>query len=417
VGKERVVAAGVRPPRRVRSSPTRSECLPCSLDRRPPDCSISVWPAPGQQRAELGPGERPFLHQRPTGAQEVLNIQPLQPLGLRAAGVNGAQMGRPHHRVQSQIVTTDHQMDRGPHQCSAHGLPFGDQPGQVLRPETFQPGPEPDIWIIGLLCLHPHQAFDHLGHRQLPAVQQQLPLEERAVERALAQHLSSLAPAPRAQFHCTSSSHSTLRSWFSCPWWATYRSLIAEMTSAPESVSGIVRVGPFAGFYQRFEDLIAVSTQLILYFIHSRRWRENHDAAIKAFLAREGTTLEAFLPDLENHELMFSLGRHFEDGPQIPALVVDAYRYFARLAREFQKPAEIWLFGRYPTFSFYKFDDRAVIALYSNTAAKKGAPAFEVTTDSLLGRFLAADVEDLKKECRRRSPEDLESVITSATAI
>jgi hypothetical protein len=190
-----------------------------------------------------------------------------------------------------------------------------------------------------------------------------------------------------------------------------------QMTSAPESVSGIVRVGPFAGFYQRFEDLIASSTQMVLYFIHSRRWRENHDAAIKAFLAREGTTLEVFLPDLESHELMFSLERHFEDGPQIPPLVVDAYRYFARLAREFHKPVELWLFSRYPTFSFYQFDETAVIALYSNTAAKKGAPAFEVTTQSLLGQFLAADIEDLKRECRKRAPEELESVIAAASAV
>lgn len=187
------------------------------------------------------------------------------------------------------------------------------------------------------------------------------------------------------------------------------------MTFASEAQAGIIRVGPFAGYYQRFEELIASSNRMGLYFIHSRRWRENHDAAIKTFLAREGTSLEVFLPDLESHELMFSLSRHFEDGPQLPALVVDAYRYFARLAREFKKPAEIWLFSRYPTFSFYQFDERAVIALYSNTAAKKGAPALEVTTESLLGQFLATDIADLKRECRSRAPDDLESVIANST--
>jgi len=188
------------------------------------------------------------------------------------------------------------------------------------------------------------------------------------------------------------------------------------MTAAPESLSGIVRVGAFAGFYQRFEDLIGSSTQMALYFIHSRRWRENHDAAIKAFLQREDTTLEAFLPDLENHELMFSLEKHFEDGPQIPALVTDAYRYFARLARDYKKPVPVWLFGRYPTFSFYRFDQRAVIALYSNTAAKKDLPAFEVTTDCFLGKFLDADIDDLKRECRKRAADELETVIRNATA-
>jgi hypothetical protein len=187
------------------------------------------------------------------------------------------------------------------------------------------------------------------------------------------------------------------------------------MTAASdEPLGGILRVGPFAGFYQRFEELIGTSTKMALYFIHSRRWRENHDAAIKAFLGRDGTTMELFLPDLENHELMFSLSRRFEDGLLTPTLVVDAYKYCARLAREYGKPADVWLFSRYPTYSFYRFDQRAVIAFYSNTAAKKEIPTFEVTDDGFLGRFLATDIDDLKRECRRRAPDELEAVIASA---
>lgn len=187
------------------------------------------------------------------------------------------------------------------------------------------------------------------------------------------------------------------------------------MTTPLEPVSGIVRVGPFAGFYQRFEELIASSSRMVLYFIHSRRWRENHSASIKTFLARSDTTMDIFLPDLENHELMFSLSRRFEDGPLTPTLVMDAYRYCYRLAREYGKPAEIWLFSRYPAYSFYQFDRTAVLALYSNTASKKDIPAFEVSTEGLLGRFLASDIEDLKRECRQRTPDQLESVITSVT--
>ena len=181
-----------------------------------------------------------------------------------------------------------------------------------------------------------------------------------------------------------------------------------------DSLAGIERVAPFAGFVQRFDELIGGSTRMVLYFIHSRRWRENHDAAIKAFLARAETGLEVFLPDLESHELMYSLERHFEDGPMLPAMVVDGYRYFARLARDFQKPVRIWLFSRYPTYSFYRFDDRAVIALYSNTVAKKELPALEITMDSFLGRFLDADIEDLRRECRGREPAELDEVIAGA---
>ena len=186
------------------------------------------------------------------------------------------------------------------------------------------------------------------------------------------------------------------------------------MTLTPDTGSGIVGVAPFAWFVQRFDELIGSSRRMALFFIHSRRWRENHDATIKAFLAREGTALEVFLPDLENHELMYSLSKHFDDGPQSPSLVTDAYRYFARLARDYGKPTDVSLFGSYPTYSFYPFESRAVIALYSNASAKKNLPALEITTGSMLGNFLATDIEDLKRECRRRTPEELEGVIANA---
>ena len=133
---------------------------------------------------------------------------------------------------------------------------------------------------------------------------------------------------------------------FLAPVW--HRWHLRSMTSPADSLSDIIHVAPFTAFVPRFEELIGAATRMAVYFIHSRRWRENHDAAIKAFVGREGTVLDVFLPDLENHELMYSLEKHFDDGPLIPALVVDAYRYFARLAREFKKPAQLWLFGRYP---------------------------------------------------------------------
>ena len=36
------------------------------------------------------------------------------------------------------------------------------------------------------------------------------------------------------------------------------------------------------------------------------------------------------------------------------------------------------------------------------------------TPHGVLGKFLAADIDDLRKECRKRAPEDLELVIAHA---
>src|SRR2546425_514741 len=83
---------------------------------------------------------------------------------------------------------------------------------------------------------------------------------------------------------------------------------------------------------------------------------------------------------------------------------------FAGLVQRFDD-----LIGSSTTMALYFIHARAVIALYSNTSAKKELPAFEITTDCFLGRFLAADTEDLKKECRSRASQDLEAVIRNAT--
>jgi hypothetical protein len=55
------------------------------------------------------------------------------------------------------------------------------------------------------------------------------------------------------------------------------------------------------------------------------------------------------------------------------------------------------------------------MAMYSNSVAKKELPAFEITMEGLLGSFLSADIDDLKRECRRRAPDDLGAVIGNAT--
>ena len=56
----------------------------------------------------------------------------------------------------------------------------------------------------------------------------------------------------------------------------------------------------------------------------------------------------------------------------------------------------------------------AVVRAADLCAVKKHVlepPAFEITTEDFLGQFLATDIEDLRRECRTRAPEELEAVI------
>ena len=113
---------------------------------------------------------------------------------------------------------------------------------------------------------------------------------------------------------------------------------------------------------------------------------------------------EVFLPDLENHELMFSLSRRFEDGPLTPTLVIDAYRYCYRLAANTGSRGESGSSAAIPPIR--STSSTAARSSHSTPIPqpKKDIPAFEVSTEGLLGRFLATDIEDLKRECRKRTP-------------
>jgi hypothetical protein len=99
-----------------------------------------------------------------------------------------------------------------------------------------------------------------------------------------------------------------------------------------------------------FPELINSAKEIKTYFVHSRRWRENHHDELKEFLTRQSTKMTVFLPDLASAPLVDMLRLHFDDGPYVPGFVGDAYRYYASFAKRFPKKVIIYLFTIYDLF-------------------------------------------------------------------
>ena len=72
------------------------------------------------------------------------------------------------------------------HERDAHRAPVQDQAGQLVGAKVLQPRPQADVGRIGGLGLHADKVLDHIEGGHLPAAQQHLPFEQRAVERARA---------------------------------------------------------------------------------------------------------------------------------------------------------------------------------------------------------------------------------------
>lgn len=168
-----------------------------------------------------------------------------------------------------------------------------------------------------------------------------------------------------------------------------------------EALSLISHTGLFSRFSPRFEQLIAETKTITTHFIHSRRWRENHNDQLKDFLGRDNVTFTVYLPDLRCDRLLASLQEHFDDGDHLPVFIADAYRYFADLQKAHKTKLRVFLTRLHPTYSFYEFDKCIVVALYPLSAMRRDVPTFEIPVNSELSEFFREDIAQLRKDAQQ----------------
>lgn len=156
---------------------------------------------------------------------------------------------------------------------------------------------------------------------------------------------------------------------------------------------GIMKIGFFEDFTESFPNRIQSSQTMTTMFIHSRRWRENNNAMINQFLLKERSRIIIFLPDLNNKELIEQIKRHFDDGDHLEFFISDAFRYYSSLKTRFPEKIDVRCFSLYPTYSLYKFDDSAIIAMYPTTTKRRSVPTLEITSEGDFWGFLGDDMD------------------------
>ncbi len=149
---------------------------------------VAVGPLFGQKRAQVGKYARLLLKQHTTPRPDRIEVEARQALAIGAfqATLDHSLEQRAHR----QAVARAHQVDGRSHQRDPHSLAVGEQLGQLGMLEAFQPRPQADIGRVGRLRLHADKMIDHIDRRHRNALEQVLPRQQRAVERAPTQHLS-----------------------------------------------------------------------------------------------------------------------------------------------------------------------------------------------------------------------------------
>lgn len=176
-----------------------------------------------------------------------------------------------------------------------------------------------------------------------------------------------------------------------------------------ELVSFFSRHGFFEDYTHQFSQLFANARNVMVYFIHSRRWRENHRHELNAFLAKADARLTVFLPNLDNKVLMAGLRADFLDGPWIPHWTKEAYQDFAEYYFNFPGKVSIRRYDHYPTYSFYLFDEVLIAAMYPTVIARRQVPTLQLSTESPYWTFFEDDRKTLL-EIKELSKAKLEKI-------
>lgn len=160
-----------------------------------------------------------------------------------------------------------------------------------------------------------------------------------------------------------------------------------------------------------FSELFSDSSTLITSFIHSRKWRESNNDLIQDYMQRKDTKWKVILPDVSNQTLMTVIKEHFDDGKTMKSKIIDVYDYFYRLMDRFGDRIEVYLHSFYPSYSFYKFDDKIIVSLYPLTDERKPTPTFLIDINNDVSDFFTRDIESIISKSRKTDLNELKLIV------
>lgn len=188
------------------------------------------------------------------------------------------------------------------------------------------------------------------------------------------------------------------------------RSIKAEMKNVT-SKNTIEKYGLFSEFDGIYDGLFQSSKAVTTAFIHSRRWRESNLDAIKNYLNKEEAHWEILLPDIENTELIRTIKGHFSDGRTMVSKIIDAYIFFIENAENHSGKLTIYLYSFYPTYSFYRFDNKVVVSFYPLTSERRPTPTLLLNLEEECNDFFKQDIADIKSMSKEVSIDELKRLV------
>ncbi|MDZ7967934.1 MAG: hypothetical protein RM368_23750 [Nostoc sp. DedSLP03] len=162
--------------------------------------------------------------------------------------------------------------------------------------------------------------------------------------------------------------------------------------------AGIVQVTP--SFQSRdidWDELFKKAVKVDLLFAGSSTWRNQHFSHLENFLDKKDARLRVLLPDPQNPYVITEIAHRTDKKKDVAEAGINkAIDFFCNLSsRHPNAQIQIWLMKQAPLFSVFRFDNRAVVALYTHRRRLIGVPTVVCVEEGELFQYVIDEIEEL----------------------
>ncbi len=142
--------------------------------------------------------------------------------------------------------------------------------------------------------------------------------------------------------------------------------------------------------------------KLDIFFAYARTWRNTHLEDLQKVASRHDARIRVVLPDPDDAQVVRELARRFDYTPEtLKELILEAEAYFKDLrkyAGDGGAKVDLWYLPAAPHFTFYRFDNIAIMALYTHRKERTPVPTFVCEMGGTLYDYIRKEFDAMVKQ-------------------
>jgi hypothetical protein len=151
-----------------------------------------------------------------------------------------------------------------------------------------------------------------------------------------------------------------------------------------------------------WEQLFKNACRLDIFIAYGHTWRNTQLERIDKLLSNNDAKLRVILPDPEDDEVVKTLSVRFEMEPnEVKTAIADAKEFFEHRKKRSKGTVEIYFTRVLPMFSFYRFNNKVVFALYNHRLGRLPVPSFVCDEEGFLFQYFTDEFEGIRGDEKR----------------